>query len=298
MRRRQFIRSSCTLALTPFISKIVSANSVSDRPPKIPEDHLDSYGWEMSSTNLELPDFEESKHIKNLQKTSWGLNAFHGTSVRDAIEEKTPFEEVRPLKHIWAARVTTDDEDTKGIWTEGEEAEAVSNIDSTTEHIFEQFMENDVLDGRLEFRGEWHRKAVSEGGGFLVGLVPVIGDGLSTAFSWKWDLQTTLTTATGNTGSISEYYFSLPLNAIAENAEEEIENEVNLDFRGIYIDWFAEGNVFYSIGGVYPESEKRLNEQLTEGFDAGILDFDPPEFNISTDGMYEQEMLDLLSKIE
>lgn len=298
MRRRQFIRSSCTLALTPSISTIVSANSVSDRPPKIPDDHLNSYGWVISSSKSELPEFEESKHIENIRKTSWGLNAFHGTSVRDAIEEETPFEGVRPLKHIWAARVTTDDEDTKGIWTEGEEAEAVSNIDSTTEHVFEQFMEKDVLDGRLEFRGEWHRKAVSEGAGFLAGLVPVIGDGLSTAFSWKWDLQTTLTTATGNSGSISEYYFSLPLNSIAENAEEEIENEVNLDFRGIYIDWFAEGNVFYSIGGVYPESEKRLNEQLTEGFDSGILDFDPPEFNISTDGMYEQEMLDLLSKVE
>lgn len=291
------MRSSFTLALTPFISTIVSANSVSDRPPTIPEDHLNAYGWEMSSTNAKLPEFEEAKHIENIQKTRWGLNAFHGTSVRDAIEEETPFEGVRPLKHIWAARVTTDHELTKVIWTEGEAAEAASNIDSTTEHAFEQFMETDVLDGRLEFAGEWHRKAVSEGVGFLAGQIPVIGDGLSTAISWKWDLQTTMTTATGNTGSISEYSFSLPLEAIAENAGEEIENEVDLDFRGIYIDWFAEGNVFYSIGGVYPESKERLNEQLTDGFDAGILDFDPPEFDISSNESYEQEMLDLLSKV-
>ncbi|ELZ68778.1 hypothetical protein C457_10971 [Haloferax prahovense DSM 18310] len=226
------------------------------------------------------------------------MSAFHGAAVRDAIEEETPFEGVRPLKHIWAARVTTDDEDAKRIWKEGEGAEVASDIDSTTEHVFEQFMEKNVLDGKLEFSGEWHRKAVSEGAGFLVGLVPVIGDGLSTAFSWKWDLQTTLTTATGATASISEYYFSLSLSSIAENAEEEIENEVDIDFRGIYIDWFTEGNVFYSMGGVYPESEERLNEQLTDGFDAGIMDFDPPDFDISTGGMYEQEMLDLLSKVK
>ena len=297
MKRRQFIHSSCSLALIPFVSTTVSANSASNRRPKIPEDHLNGYGWERSSTSPEISGFEDSEHIENNQETSWGMNAFHGTAVRDAIEEETPFRRVRPLKHIWAARVTTDDEDTKRIWTEGEMAEAVSNIDSTTEHVFEQFMENSVLDGQLEFRGEWHRKAVSEGAGSLAGLVPG-GDVLYTMLSWTWDLQTTLTTATGNTASISEYYFSLPLNAIAENAEEEIENEVDLDFRGIYIDWFTEGNVFYSTGGVYPESEARLNEQLTDGFDAGVLDFDTPEFDISTDEMYEQEMLDLLSKIE
>jgi hypothetical protein len=298
MRRREFIRSGCTLALIPGISTTASANSASNRPPRIPEDQLNSYDWVRSSSSPKLPNFEDSEHIENRQKTSWGIQGFHGNALRDEIEKQTSFEGVRPLKHIWAARVTTDDENTKRVWTEGEEAEAVSNIDSTTEYVFEQFMQNDVLDGGLEFRGEWHRKAVSEGGGFLAGLFPGIGDVLSIAFSWKWDLQTTLTTATENTGSISEYYFSLPLNSIAENAGEEIEDEVNLDYRGIYIDWFAEGNVFYSMGGVYPESEERLNEQLTNGFDAGILDFDTPEFDISTDGMYEQEMLDLLSKVE
>jgi|AntDeeMinimDraft_4_1070355.scaffolds.fasta_scaffold10344_3 hypothetical protein len=159
-------------------------------------------------------------------------------------------------------------------------------------------MQNSVLDGHLKFRGEWHRKAASEGAGFLGGLVPGIGDGISTAISWKWDLQTTLTTAPGNTASLSEYYFSLPIGAISENAEDEIENEVDIDFRGLYIDWFVEENVFYSMGGVYPESEERLSEQLTNGFDGGILDFNTPEFEISTDGIYEQEMLDLLSKVE
>lgn len=160
-------------------------------------------------------------------------------------------------------------------------------------------MQESILEGDIEFRGEWHRKAVEEGTGGLLGSLPgPLGTTLETAFSWKWNLTTSVTTETGNTSHISEYYFSLPLTSVSADAEEQVETETALDFRGLYIDWFAEGNVFYAAGGIYPESENRLNEQLTDGFDSGILDFNPPEFDISTDGAYEQEMIELLKEVE
>jgi hypothetical protein len=94
MKRRRFIESSSTFVLLPIASLTVSANSPSNRPPEIPEDFLDSYDWEEHSANPELPQFEGSEHIENSRKTRWGMNAFHGTAVRDEIEEETPSESV------------------------------------------------------------------------------------------------------------------------------------------------------------------------------------------------------------
>ena len=298
MRRRQFIRSGSILALTPFVSTTVSAeDNNSKQRPKIPQDQLDVYNWEKSSTTPDLPEFEDAEHIENVQKTDWKLNAFHGTAVRDAIEEKTPFTGVKPLKHIWAAKVTTDDDYTEIVWSEGAASEVASNIDSTTESVFQRFVENQPVDGEFNELLEWHRGVAKQGIEYTLSQIPYVGSVASGISSSEWDLSTSETTATGHTPSISEHYVSLPLSAIAENGGEEVENEVDLDFRGIYIDWFTEDNVFYSVGGIYPESEERLNEQLTDGFDDGVLDFSPPDFDISTERAYEQEMLDLVSKV-
>lgn len=298
MKRRRFIRSvGSIVGASALPTTSVAGETTTSRPPEIAQAVLDAYGWEQVGEVSELPSFTDEDHIENVEKTTFRLNAYHSTDLSEAIERATPLQGVRPLKHLWAARVTTDDKETEAIWNEGETAEAAAGIDGTTEEAFERYIEGSILEGNVEFHGEWHRKAVEEASGSVIGEIPIVGSGLATVFSWKWNLTTTITTKTGNTSHISEYYFSLPLSSISASAQQKIETETSLDFRGMYVDWFAEGNVFYAAGGIYPEDEARLNEQLSDGFDEGLLDFDPPEFNISTDEDYEQEMLQLLREV-
>lgn len=209
----------------------------SPRPPRIAQSELEAHGWEEVDTKPDLPPVINEDHPEDVDKTTFRLNAFYGTDLPAEIKSKTPLGDVRPLKHIWTACVTTTDATTEAVWNEGESAETAASIDGTAEEAFERYIQDSILDGDVEFRGEWHRKAVEEGTGGLLGSLPEpAGSILETAFSWKWNMTTTITTETGNTSHISEYYFSLPLTSVSDDAEENVESETALDFRGLYID--------------------------------------------------------------
>lgn len=266
MNRRKYLQTTCSLLGASMIPVGLAEAQNESSTLSISQTEFDAHGWRVAEKKPTLPSFPDEKHTENLEKTAWNLNAFYGAELPTQIEQSTPFENVRPLQHIWTARVTTTDETTKTIWRKGEAAEHVSNIDDTTEAAYEHFVQNSVLDSELKYRGEWHRKAVEEGAGFLSGLLPGgLGTAIDVALSWKWEMQSSIATETGNTATISEYYFSLPVKAISPDADEHVENELNLDFRGLYIDWFEKDDVFYATGGVVQSGDLTVIDYVPFG---------------------------------
>ncbi|WP_313694136.1 hypothetical protein [Halorarum halobium] len=297
MHRRTFLKGALSAFAIPSLSLSVAAEPST---PSISQTDLSQYGWKVTDPTPTIPSFSDSGRKEDVQKTSWGLNAFHGTNLPGKIEEATPLEDVDPLKHIWTTHVTTTDEDTKQVWTGSESGEAAASIDGTTEAAFEKYVTESVLQGEMEFRGEFHRKAAKQGTTGLLGQIPTFGPLIAQLTSWVWDMKTSVTTATEDTAHISQYYFSVPLTAISSDAESKVDEEVSLDYRGIYIDWFTDDNEFYAAGGVYPQSMEHMNVRLSEAFDSGMVDIDlgiDPEIQMETSRGFEKEVLDLLRKV-
>lgn len=295
MQRRRFLQSSAAVLSASVLSSTAAASESDTSQPVIPSGELQANSWTAMDSQPSLPDFVDADHRENVELTQWDLNAFHGEKIHREVEKATPFTDVRPLSHIWTATVTPAEGEEFELWRKGESAESLTDIDDTTEEAYERYMENQVLNGELEYVGEWHRKAVKEGAGLLAGKLP-FGDLFAILMSWKWELQGSLTTHSGVSASISEYYFGLPLTAISPDAEQHVENETTVDFRGLYIDWFAQDGVFKAAGAVYPEDRENLTSQIEKGLDDTIIPFDTPEFDIDTREEYEPEMIELLSE--
>lgn len=282
----------------PILSSQSSAKS---SPPTIKRSFLSKHGWTAVDSPPRTPSFTDDGHTEDLRKTSWTQNAFYGTTLPSAVEEVSPLEDVNPLKHIWATRVTPSDHNTKLAWTGGESGEAIVTIDGTTEAAFQRYVTEEILGAGMEYRGEYHRKGAKQGSLWGLSNVPWIGSLLSQGASLEWDMQSSITTGTGDTAHISQYFYSIPVTSFSSDAEENIDNEVSLDYRGLYIDWFTADNEFYAAGGVYPQDEQHLNARLSQAFDEGLGDWDgwgsDPDFTLGTDGNYEQEMVELLANI-
>jgi hypothetical protein len=294
MQRRHFLRSSAAALSVSALSPAAVASESDTTPTAIPSSRLTS-GWGSVDEKLSLPEFDEKTHEENVQLTEWNLDAFHNKTISNAVEESTPFSDVHPLTHLWTATVTPAEDEEFQSWQKGESAELTTDIDATTEAAFEHYVQNEILSEELYFAGEWHRKAGNELIGQILGTIPWLGAPIETFWSWKWEMQDTVSTYSGVSSTISEYYYGLPLTAISEGAEQHVENETTVDFRGLYIDWFSQDGVFTAAGAVYPENRNNLQNQLEDGLDEGITDF--PEVTLDTEKEYEPQVLKMLQKV-
>lgn len=299
MRRRAFLKTVPAAFATPLLASETS--SAKPSIPSINQTALNQHGWETADSKPVVPSFTEEDHQKMVRETEWGLNTFHGTKISDAVANATPLESVRPLQHIWAAHVKPSDKSEDLSWTGRETEEATAQIDGTTEAAYEKYIEGSILDGELDHVAEVHKKAAKQATTGVLGQIPVVGPLFSNAVSWGWTPKTSVTTATGDTAHISQYYFSIPVAALSPDAEDKVDEETSLDYRGIYIDWFTGNNEFYAAGAVYPQNRKHLNQRLSKAFDSGAMDVDllgNTDYTLDTSKTYEQDILELLTKIK
>lgn len=297
MQRRHFLQSSAAAVLSASVLPSIASASESDTSQTaIPSTQLNT-GWSSVDEQLSVPGFDDEEHVENKEITEWNLDAFHGQAISKAVEEATPFTDVHPLTHLWTATVIPVEGEEFETWQKGESAEFTTDIDATTEKAFEQYMEDEVLQEELYYAGEYHRGAAKQTAGWVAGLLPFnLGYAYDVFVSnWLWKSQDSVTTHSEISASISQYYFGLPLTAISPDAEQHVENETTVDFRGVYIDWFSEDEVFNAAGAVYPENRGNLESQLEDGLDEGLADF--PSVKLDTKEEYEPDILKMLREV-
>lgn len=292
--RRRFLQTAGTTALSILaFTTGVQAGSGQDEEftaPSIADYTLDQHGWsEIGAPDLpKLEDYDDGA----LEGKSWKFAAFADKDHRTHVKDQTDGRVDKDFKQIWAVKVQekTEGLTSTSLWDNlgnGETAEAILNIDGTTEKIFESYATTEVLDGHLAKTTEAHRKAM-DWSIDLASLVPYVGDGASYAADFVWNAKTTIDFTSSGSAYLSQYLFGLPATSESLGVDEEPVQQT-IDYRGWYIDWMKDG-VFYAAGGVYPQNYEEFSEQLGESLEMD-LDLQEP------DQTYGKEVLEILSNI-
>lgn len=108
----------------------------------------------------------------------------------------------------------------------------------------------------IDILTEFHLKTKEQLYNWTVGQLPYVGEAVSVSLDYLWETPSSLSTRDGVTLFLAQYLASKTVQG-TDAAEYEI------DYRGLYADWFYEGEFFAALA-FYPEDEDELSDVVLD----------------------------------
>ena len=271
MDRRAFLRKLSAVPLSiEFFGSENSSESV--EYPSIREGYLEDYGW-IETGNPQLPDELPNEEIED--ESRWGLVAYADDHVTPAVREQTDGLIDTQLMSMVAAKATD-----LGYWfpPDSEFGETRVGIDGVAEEVCEEVIFTEM--NNLDSHRDYHIKTVQQIIELTVGQLPYVGEGVSTSLGYLWDTPESINTRDGKDSYLAQYLASKTLRANGE--------EYEVDYRGLYADWFYEGNLYAALA-FYPQDKETLSK--------AVLELTGVDLSLDDGITFERETIKMLSGI-
>lgn len=270
MDRRTFLRELTVVPLSIDLFGSES-DSGSTQYPNVRGGYLDDYGWKETG-NPKLPDQLPNKEIED--ESRWGLVAYADDHITPIVRKQTDNLIDTQLMSMVAARASG-----VGRYTpDSEMGEIATGIDGVAEEVCEEVILSKM--DNLETHRDFHIKTIQQIGELTVGQIPYFGEGVSTSLGYFWDTPGSINTRNGQAPYLAQYLASKTLKA------NGVEYEV--DYRGLYADWFYDEDLYAAIA-FYPEDKETLSEAVLELTDVNL--------NLDGDIAFEREVIKMLSGV-